>query len=349
MSNIFSKVVTTITQDYIVPKVVDNILDGNVLAGRFLSTRKDATSWGRLVSGEQLKIPIKYQKSTTGGWYSFWDTFSTNQDQTRVLAEYNPKQLYWSVGAAGIQIGVNKGDQKVLDLLKVEMDSCSADMMDTFGTGLYSDGTGTSNKELTGLKAAVDDGNGVATYAGLARGTYTTWLSDLDASSNTITRSELGASFNAAVHGNEQPTLGVTTETIWTTIEGLAMGTIMFNNPMPGLSKEYGQWSRAGVKKGVGAELCVTSLFFRGKPIIADEKCTSGYFYWLNERHIGLATWPYPIPEFPGYVSKPNYHGFCWTGLKVPTNQDASVGQFLFYGNLVTDACRTHSYMTGKS
>ena len=342
----YGAIVDTVTNEYIIPKVTDNILGGNVLAMRFLQGQKPATAWGE-VSGVFLGVPLKYQVSTSGGWYSGWDTFVTSQKNTRVLATFSPKQLYWSVIVSGIQQAVNQGPQRILDLLATEMNSVSDDMADTFGTGLYSDGTGTSNKQLTGLKAAVDDGNGTATYAGLARGTYTTWVSNLDSSSNAITRAEIAASFDAAQIGADVPTLGVTTPAIWSTIEGLAMGTISFNNPLPGLGREYGAVTRNGITKGQGGELGYTALFFRGRPIVSDEKCTSGYFYWLNEPHIGLAKWSYP--DFPGYVVKPAYNGFCWTGLKIPTNQDASVGQFLFYSELVTDACRTHSYMTGKS
>lgn len=344
----FSNVVTTITQDKIIPRVVDNVLSGNVLAMRFLSGQRAAAGWGN-VSGESIKIPIKYQTSSAGGWYENFDTFLTSQTSTRVHATYRLKQLYYSVPVSGAQVGANKGDTQVLKLLSVEMPSVASDMLDTFGTGVYSDGTGTSNKQLTGLQAAVDDGNGVATYAGLARGTYTTWVSNLDSSSNAITRAELAASFEAAKIGNDTPTIGVTTPAIWNTIEGLAMGTISFNNPIGrgGLAKEYGTMTRAGVQRGQSGELGYTTLFFRGVPVVSDEKCTSGYFYFLNENHIGIARWPYP--DFPGYVTRPDYHGFAWTGLKIPTNQDASVGQLLFYGELVCDSCRTQSYLTGKS
>lgn len=344
----FGTKVTTITQDKIVPAVIDNYFGGNVLTMRMLKGQRAAHSWGK-VGGTSLKIPIKYTASSSGGWYENWDTFKVNQTAVRTQAEFKMKQMYFSVPVSGAQLGVNKGEAQVLRLLTTEMDSVASDMLDTFGTGLYSDGTGTSNKQLTGLQAAVDDGNGVATYAGLARGTYTTWLSDLDSSSNTITRAELAASHNAAKQINATPTIGVTTETIWNTIEGLAVGTVSFNNPIGtgGLAKEYGTMTRAGVRRGQAGELGFTTLFFRGVPIVADPKCTSGYFYFLDENHIGLGRWPYP--DSMGYVTKSNYHGFAWTGLKVPTNQDATVGQFLFYGDLITDSCRAHSYMTGKS
>ncbi len=342
----FGAIVDSVTNEFILPKVTDNILRGNVLAMKFLQGQKPATAWGD-VSGAFLAVPLKFQRSTSGGWYRGMDTFNTSQTNTRVLATFSPRQLYWSVIVSGIQQAVNQGPQRILDLLATEMKSVSDDMADTFGTGLYSTGLGTAGKEITGLRAAVNDGATIATYAGLSRATFPTWVSNHDSSVNAITRAEIAASFDAASVGSNVPTLGITTPGIFSTIEGLAMGVISFNNPLPGLGREYGTITRNGVVKGQGGELGFTALFYRGKPIVADEKCPAGHYFWLNENHLGLAKWPYP--DFPGYVVKPAYNGFAWTGLKVPSNMDASVGQFLFYSQLVTDACRTHSYMTNKS
>ncbi len=339
----FGNFIDTLTQDYLVPQVTDNVSTGSALLMRMMNGQKPNKAWGN-VNGPQLLVPIKYVASTVGGWYSNFDTFSTNQVNTRVTATFKPKQIYFNVGASGIQLGVSQGDRAIADLLITEMGSVATDMYEALATGLYSDGLGTSSKQLDGLRIAVVSSG---TYAGLAPGTYTTWVSDLDSSSNAITLAELAASFEAATFGSDHPTIGVTTPAILPTIEGLMMGTISFNNPVPGVSREVGTMTREGVKKGQTGEAGFTSYFFRGGPIVADEKCPSGYFYWLNENHIGLATWPYP--NLPGYVTKPNYNGFCWTGLKVPTNQDATVGQFLFYPQLVTDSRRSHSYMTGKS
>lgn len=333
----FGNFIDTVTQNRLLPKVTDNILDGNVLLMRLLSNRRTA-------SGSELLVPIKYQASTTGGSYSGFDTFTTSQDNTRVNATFTPRQTYQNVTLSGIQLGVNSGPEKVLDLMATELNSAADDMADNLGSQLYSDGTTNSNKYMTGLQAAVDDGNSVATYAGLSRSTYTTWVSNLDSSSNTITLLEMAASFDAAQHGNDAPTIGVTTPAIWTRIESLLQASMVYNNP----SAPRGRVTRNGVETGgftgtAGFE----AIFFRGRPIVADEKCTSGYFYFLNEKHMWIYTWPFP-KEF-GYISKPNYNGFAWTGWKKSMNQDAAAGQLLFYGQLVTDSCRSHSFMTGKS
>jgi hypothetical protein len=333
----FSAFVTTVTQDRFVPKVVDNILGGNVLLERLLG---NARPWG---SGHQLEVPIKYQKSTSGDSYSGFDLLSTTQMNTRVLAAFDPKQNYWAVAASNIQLAVNKGDAAVLDLLAVEMDSAAADMRDELGTQLYADGTGNSSKDIIGLDAAIDDGNGTGTYAGLARSTYTTWVSDLESSSEAISLAKLVDSFDDAKIGSDEPTLIVTTPTIWGTLEGLLTATIAYN---PALASTHGfpKVDRFGVKHagGVGST-GFNAVLFRGYvPVVADEKCASGKVWGINENHLWFARL-----DHPDYAT--GKEGFAWSGLKTPTNQDARVGHFFLYGNIICDSCRSHFYQTNKS
>lgn len=327
----FSAFVTSVTQDKFIPKVVDNVLAGNVLLERFLGKSRP---WG---SGHKLVQPIKYQSSASGGSYEGFDTFSTSQQNTRVNAEFNPMQNYFSVVIAGIQKAVNKGDAAVLDLLATEMDSVSADMRDGLGTQFYSDGTGNSSKDITGLAAAVAASG---TYAGLAPGTYTTWVSDVDTSTNAITLAEMRASYDAAKIGNDAPTLIVTTPAIWTTYEGLLTATINYHSQVQGYAK-VNRFTTRG-KGGQTGDVGFDALYFRGIPVVSDEKCTSGYMYLLNENHLWFAK----LDHADYSTSK---EGFAWTGLKAPTNQDATVGQFLLYGNLICDSRRTQALLTNKS
>ena len=59
----WSNRVTTTTQDLILPKLVDTILNGNVFATRMLGRAK---KW----VGETIKIPIKVSKNSTGTSFS---------------------------------------------------------------------------------------------------------------------------------------------------------------------------------------------------------------------------------------------------------------------------------------
>lgn len=65
----FGAIVDTVTRDSLIPKVTDNVLNGNVLTMRLLKNRKTAQAFGE-VTGKSVVFPIKYQKSTQGGWYS---------------------------------------------------------------------------------------------------------------------------------------------------------------------------------------------------------------------------------------------------------------------------------------
>jgi len=332
----FSSFVTSVTQDKYVPKVVDNVLNGNVLCLRFLQNPRP---WG---SGHLLRVPIKYQTSSAGGSYSGFDSFSTSQQNTRTWATFDPKQNYFSVVLSGIQRAVNKGDAAVLDLLATEMSSVADDMADGLGTQMYSDGSGNSYKDIQGLAAIINDGTDTATYGGLSRSTYTTWLSDEDADSEAITLADLRASYDAATHGTDHPTIIVTTPAIWTTYEGLLSATINYHSQVQG----YPKMTRFGIKRDAGTgqtgDVGFDTLFFRGIPLVADEKCTTGYVWLINEKHLWFSTLAHP--DFPVREK-----GFAWTGLQRPTNQDASVGQFLLYGNMAADSCRTHAYQKAKT
>ena len=335
----FSAFVTTVTQDKIVPKVVDNILAGNVLTMRFLAQGRP---WG---SGHRYDIPIKYQASTSGGSYSGFDAFSTTQVNTRVMATFDPKQNYFSVVLSGIQQAVNKGDAQVLDLLAVEMGSVADDMADGIGTQLYGDGTGNGSKDITGLDAAIDATTGTATWGGInGTVTYTTWRSTHTSNAGAVTIANLQSAYDSAKIGNDAPTLVVMHPSEWTTYEGLLQATINYHTQVQG----YPRMTRFGIKRTAGTgqtgDVGFDTLFFRGIPVVADEKCTDGELWMINEKHLWWVGLNHPKHPVAG-----NQYGFSWTGLKEPTNQDASVGQFLLYGNLVGDARRTHAYMTGKS
>lgn len=147
----FGSYVQSVTQDRIVPSVIDGVLNGNVLTHVILG---NSERW----SGEALKRAHMYQKSTSGGSYSGYDTLSTAQVDTRVIMNFDPRQHYHSVVLSNLNLAVNATQERVLDLLKVEMETAKLSMLDDIGTAFYSDGTGNTNKQFLGLDAHVDDG-----------------------------------------------------------------------------------------------------------------------------------------------------------------------------------------------
>ena len=57
----------------------------------------------------------------------------------------------------------------------------------------------------------------------------------------------------------------------------------------------------------------------------------------LNENHL----WLYRLDVDPMFAKGGSKNGFGWTDWKLSQNQDAAVGQLLFYGQLFGDSPRT--------
>lgn len=346
---VFDAIVTTTTQDKILPQVQDAILNSNVACMRLMSK---AVPW----AGETVKFPVKYQKSSTGGSFDGYDTFVTTKQNTRVNAQFNPKAFYQTVTLSGMELDVND-TAKVLDLINVETESAQQDAIDSIGTLLYSDGTGNSNKDFTGLVAAVDDGTNVGTYGGLSRTTYTGFRGNYTASSGSLTLSKMATMYDSCTRGQEAPTIIITTETIWTAYEALLTPTVQAVYQAQGYAQvtSSGMTAPGQVFVGRGG---FDALTFRGKPVVKDEKCTSGYMYFLNEKffdfHVLKSTGDYVAIKptanlIEGVYSQPgtSIPMFYWSGWLKPTNQNAITGHMLLKGDLINKNPRFSGVLRG--
>lgn len=331
-----SSFVSDVTQNRFIPRVVDNIYNGNVLLMRL---SRNPRSWR---GGTQIIQPVYLSAVTTVGSYSGFDTFNTTQETKTQKAAFNPSQAYASVQISGIQRAINQGDAQVIDLIASELDITAEALRQELGTELYGDGTGNQSKDFLGLVAAVDDSTNVTSYGGLSRSTYTGWRATLTAQSGSLSLANLAADFDAAQVGSDMPTLIVTTPAVFTIYEALLTPTVSHQFSM----NDFRLTGDGLVKIGgtVAANQGFRALTFRGIPVVADEKCTAQNIYTLNENHLYWWVIP-PAAEF----NRAENRGFQWTGWKEPVNQDAIAGQLLLYGQMTTDAPRTHARRTGVS
>jgi hypothetical protein len=322
-----SEFVTSVTQDRFIPKIIDNILDGNVLTSRLL---KNPRVWR---GGVSIEVPVFLSTSAAPGIsalgsYSGFDTFNVTQENVKQRATFTPSQLYVSIPISGIQRAVNQGDAAVLDLIATEMEFRANALKDEMGRQLYLDGTGNSGKDILGLVAAVDDGTNVVTYGGISRATYQNWRGTVTAQSGNLSLPNLAADFDAATFGNETPTIMVTTPAVFTIYEALLTPTTSHMYSMNDFRLTADGLVRIGGT--VAANQGFRALTFRGIPFVADARCPSGHIFTLNENHISFYVIPQPEREVRA--------GFAWTGWKEPVNQDAIIGQLLWYGQLVCDS-----------
>ena len=331
--------VTTATRERFFPKAVDNVFDGNVL---FQRLRAKARPW---TGGHRLVVSTTVVDRTNATSYSGFDTLPVAQENVRQRFTIDPSEYAINVTFSGIQLAVNKGQEAFLNLVAEEFSDAARALSEKLGEDLYLDGTSNSSKAIAGLVYHVDDSTNVTTYQGLSRSTYTNLNATLTAQGGALGFSNLATDYDAAQRGSDNPTLITTTPAVFSIIERLLTPTSV-NAPM--LSVSYNQSlpkgspTGQGTGGGVSLEVGANAIWYRGVPIIADEKCTSGNIFTLNEKHLFL----YEL-DYSSEVVEASKEGFGWTGWKRSSNQNAIVGHLLWAGQLVGESPRSMARRTG--
>lgn len=331
----FGNRVLTTTQTKLVDKLIDGVLTSNVGATRFMGKAK---KW----SGRQMEFPIKYQKNSTFQTFSGFDTFSTSAVETRVKMTFDPKYAQITVALPLDEVAVNETDEQRLNLLAIEMQSSSQDMADSMGNQFYGNGGGT---DFDGLGIMVDDGTTSATYGGLTRATYPTALnSTVTASGGTLTLAKMNTMYMAVSEGMQQPTIIITTKAIFGFYEQLL-------TPMERINQDVSM-VKGGRHFGTGAK----TLDYKGRPVLADTKCTTGVMFMLNEDYIDWYALPMPMTKPASFKSQDiegnDYSevpglGFSWSDWIKPTNAAAVVSHVYVGGQFINREPRFNGKLTG--
>ena len=145
----FGTRVTTTTQDYLMPKVVDTVLNSNVYFTRIVGAAKQWTF------GDQVKFPVFYQKNSTGGGFTCYDLLDTNAVDTRINLTFDPSFVYKTASLPLTELSVNATAQKVIELAGIELQWASQSLADDLGTQFYGSNA-TTTKNFLGLTDIVD-------------------------------------------------------------------------------------------------------------------------------------------------------------------------------------------------
>lgn len=334
MAELYGQRIQTTVQTKYLPFVVDTVLNSNVLFQRVVRGSK---KWG----GRTLRVPVKVSKNTTGQSFRGFDTFSTAATDNRQFMEFTPSFYQITCALPGDELSVADTEDKVLDLMKLTIQSDTEDMADDLGTIFYADGTGNGSKDPLGLAALVDDGSSVSTIGGLSRSTYPTLAGTVTSSSGTLTLAKIDTLWNAVTSGSQKPTAFYTTETVFS-----LYGQLL--RPQERIVKDAS--SMKGMKGGTG----FAALEYNAKPILADEKATSGMLAAVNEDYIDFYALPFFNAKPVAYKSQiegndyeaPIGLGFSWSDWIVPANAGAVVGHIYFGGQFITTNPKRHGKLT---
>lgn len=160
----FTELVTTTLRERR-GEVADNVLN-HIPFLKHLRERGNT----RLVDGGRTIVePLLYAENSTFKWYSGSEVLDISPSDVISAAEFNWKQANVNVTADGLELHQNSGENALIDLVSTRIMAAEKTFMNNISTGVFSDGTGTSGKQLDGLQALVPDDPTTGTVGGIDR------------------------------------------------------------------------------------------------------------------------------------------------------------------------------------
>lgn len=347
----FDNDLKAITQDYLAPKVVDTVLNGNILVSKLIGN-------GQKWRGTQIKKAVKVAKQTNGGAFgSIADVFNTNLERTKIQLAFDPRGVYMPVVIDGIERDVNASDpQAAAGVVKLAMESAEDDLLDLLGDYIYGDGSAEGGLAPDGLAKIVDDGTISPTYGGQSRSTYTTIRGNVvNVTGNLSSLAPLRTAETLAKRGTHRVDLWVGSETKFNEFESILQPAMNLNQQLGAGMVKVTRDNIVPVGQGMSVDSGFTGLMYRGAPFVADEKCPDLRIYGLNTKFLEWHGLKSSDPQYKlvnvgantqieGPNKKPtgNNMGIHFSGLMNSQNQYGQVAHFIILGNLVSSNPRAH-------
>jgi len=306
----FTEIITTTLQGYS-GELADNVSNHNALLKQINKKGNKYYATGRSIVQE-----LEYDVNSTVGWYSGAEAFDISPSEVFSAAEFNWKQLVGSVVINGLEEVQNSGKEAIHNLLRSRLRNLERSMKNTMATAIYADGTGTSSKEVGGLRHIVADTptntvGGIAGTHALASGA--TWWQNyvFDFSSNSVTSA-------SATSTNIQKGMNMT----WiNTIRGADKPDIIVADDNMYLSYLESLTPNQRFMDDKGAGVGFTNLVYQGNvPTIYDDQCPDKHMYFLNTDYL--------------FLRPKQGREFVPLGERNSVNQDASVQSVVWAGNM---------------
>lgn len=249
-----------------IPELVDQFFNTTPFLNQL---RERSKTWD---GGPQIIVPLEYDEMLNVGSFSGYDAITRDTGEKVTAAAFDPKFNIAPVTLAKTSLAVNQGPQKVIDYAKSRVQNAMKTLRKKMTTQLFSNGTGNSGKDITGLLAAV---SATGTYGGIDRTTYTWWRANVLANGGQLrplsTRLMRNA-FTVASDGDEQPNLILTTDALWNQYAEIAGAT----------ATVYTSTQQKMIDLGFQV------LNFMGASVVHDKACPAGHMFFLNLDYLVL-------------------------------------------------------------
>lgn len=258
------------TLRHIRPTIADAFFSSRALFVRLYQRNRIMIDGGREIVQNILK------DAPPGGSHGRGDELDISKRDVLASLRFPWKHYYAAVTEDAQDHIENAGAAQIADLARIRLEAARHRIEDDVGGDLYGQGTANSSKVLTGLRAAFDNGDTVASYGGITRAT--TGVGSLirgtvSTTGGAVTLPHLTTQLMAATRGTAKPDLIVTTRTLWGALHDSIQPQQRF------ISKAGEQMAEAGFDV----------LSWQGADIVHDDKCPSGEMYFCNTSTLYLA------------------------------------------------------------
>jgi hypothetical protein len=284
--------ISAITEKYFKPKLIDNIFKSNVLLARLRDKQE------KLDGGERVLLPVAYATTTAAGSYYGADTLNTTPNDQITSAEFFWKQYYANITITGLDELKNSGDAAKVSFVKSKVQIAEKSLAYALGADIY---TGSTSQALVGLQTMISTSR---TYGGISSSDYSWWDAQVDSTTTTLTIPKMESLFGLCTIGNVHPTLIVTTQAIWDSYFSLLQPQQRFTE-----SKT--------------ADAGFANVTFRQIPVVVDNRCPTGYMFFINEDYVKLYTHSKRDFKMEPFIK--------------PVNQDIATAKIYWAGILASD------------
>lgn len=251
----------------------------NVFARHWLLEQLRANGSFEKQNGVVIRHNLEYALNPNVKFMSELETVTVSRPDTFDNAEFSWKFIGGDVPMTDFETGITSGSAKKFDLQARKLTNLKNTLEEKTNTSLFSDGTGTSSKEFGGLQLIVSATPTTGTVGLINRATYTffrnqqvTGTKTTNPFDNLLSTMETG--YNSASNGigEQNPTFGVTTQTVF---EG-------FNGLTPSIERLNRESSGDKLVRGFKGQ----NVMFKDIPLGYDPACPSGNLYILNNRNL---------------------------------------------------------------
>ncbi len=271
--------------------------------------------------GYELVEPLMYASNSNAGFYSGSEALATAATSGLTAAKFDWKQYYVNITANGKERMQNSGRNKLISLADFKITQAQATMNNDISTAIFSDGTGTSGKQIGGLLHLVPADPTTGTVGGIDRSDSdnTFWRSqvfdassDGAASSATTIQANLNKAWLECVRNNDKPNV------------------IVLDNVLYGFL-EASMQAIQRITSSDSANSGFSALSYHGVPVIHDAALGSKTGFLLNTNNL--------------FFVAHSQRNFAVDEEKLSINQDANVVPVYFMGNMTMNNASLQSHL----